>query len=250
MKMMGLSRVLPQRLRWYIKSKLGLGRALLHSELNNINFSVGSRYILDVGANRGGFASDILLRAPLAEVHCFEPNTKVFPLLKEKCKKLGLFRNKPRAIANAIALGSSCGDEELIITEFHPASSFLPVSEACVKGWPNVDFTEKEKITVSVTTLEKYAEEQCLGEVKLLKIDVQGFEMEVLKGAGTLLESIEYILLEVQFMPLYIGAPEWTELVKYLYEHGFSPENMGGFCLDSSGKLLQADILFKNTKFI
>lgn len=74
----GLNRFLPRRWRWAVKRFLRLNQGLIHPQLNCINFSSGPNIIFDVGANRGNFATNILLRAPLSQVHGFEPNPEIF----------------------------------------------------------------------------------------------------------------------------------------------------------------------------
>jgi FkbM family methyltransferase len=227
---------------------LGIDMMKVHPELNCVDFRKGSRVILDVGANRGNFATNILLGAPLSEVHCFEPNPELFPELEAKCRSLGSEKGRPRAIANGIGVGTASGTLDLIVTNFAPASSMLPVSEASRSGWPKADLAVKRRNAVPVRTIREYAGAHNIKAVKILKMDVQGFEMEVLKGCGDFLGHIEYIYAEIQFRPLYEGAPLWTDMLKYLKERGFRPELMGGICLGPAGEPLQADLLWRNCR--
>ena len=64
--------------------------------LDLIDFGSKECVILDVGANRGGFAGNILLHAPLATVHCFEPNQELYLELKNKATLFGRNLGKPR----------------------------------------------------------------------------------------------------------------------------------------------------------
>jgi len=243
-----LHRLFPRAWRWAIKRRLGLDRCPAHPELNEIDFTVGSRVVLDVGAFVGNFAANLLLRAPLTEIHCFEPNPDVFPRLEATCRRMGKNAGRPRCQAWPQAVGAGAGTAELSLTQFPPANSLLPISEASREGWKEVDFTTNRRVCVPVTTIAAHAEEHRLQEVKLLKMDVQGYELEVLRGCGDMLEKIEYVFAEVQFTPLYVGAPVWTEIVDYLHGHAFRPELMGGFCVSPEGQLLQADLLFRNCR--
>lgn len=244
--LLGLNRLFPRRWRWAAKRLLRMDRHVLHPQLAHLDFRGGPNVILDVGANRGNFATNILLQAPLAEVHCFEPNPDVFPILREKCTRLGRNGGRPRAIANQAGVGSSPGSLELIVTEFHQASSFLPVTQANVDGFRGVDFSVRKRVSVPVVTLERYAAENRITSAKLAKIDVQGFELEVLKGCGEFLKRIEHLLIEVQFTPLYEGAPVWTDILEFLFDRGFYPNVMAEFCVGPDARPLQADILFDN----
>lgn len=145
-------------------------------------------------------------------------------------------------------MGSSTGQAEFIINKAHYTSSFLPVSEGVVKGFPDTDFSEVKRVPVQVTTIEKYAVEHQILNAKLLKIDVQGYELEVLKGCGEFLDRIEYVFVEVEFKTLYVGSPSWRSIVSFLFKRGFHPVTMTGFCLSPDGELLQGDLLFKSNR--
>jgi hypothetical protein len=137
----------------------------------------------------------------------------------------------------------------LSITEFPAATSLLAVSAVSRDGWKEVDFSTKKRVCVPVTTLAAHALEQNIEYIKLLKLDAQGYELEVLRGCAEVLERIEYVYAEVQFVPLYERAPVWTEIVDYLHAYRFVPLRMGGFCVDSRGQLLQADLLCRNLRY-
>lgn len=242
------SQLFPRSLRWRIKRFLGVGGLPIHKELGMIDFRKGSRIVFDVGANRGNFAATILLGAPLSQVHCFEPNPELFPQLEAKCHSFGMEKGRPRAIPNSVGVGASPGMLELIVTNFAPASSMLPVGQAAETGWPMADFGVRAKVPVPVITLQDYAQETGIADARLLKLDVQGFELEVLKGCGEFLSQIDYVYAEVQFLPLYEGGPLWTDLLRFLSERRFYPEVMGGICLGPSGEPLSADLLWRNSR--
>lgn len=215
--------------------------------LDLVNFGTGPGVVLDVGANRGGFASQVLVRAPLMQVHCFEPNGELCGRLREQSVDWGHYRGTARAIINGKGVGSVAETKELIVTGLDAASSFLPVADMARSGWPTADFEEVRKESVEVIRLDEYLTENSIAEVNLLKLDVQGFEMEALKGCGDRLRDIRYIMSEVQFVPLYDGAPIWNELVAYAADFGFSPVVMDGFCFGPDRQPLQADVLLKRS---
>lgn len=214
--------------------------------LDMIDFGRDRCIVLDVGASVGGFAGNILLRAPLAEVHCFEPNPGVIPKLEANARRYGNWKGQPRCIINTQAVGSHPGREELLVTSLAVASSLLPVSDASRRGWPQADFTELHQKTVEVIRLDEYLAARSISSVKLLKLDVQGYELNALRGCGERLRDIDYIVAEVQFQPLYERAPLWDEIVSYTAQFGFSPVVMDGFCFGPDGQPLQADILLHN----
>lgn len=240
-------KILPKPLRYTIRSYGRLDESILHPDLNLIDFHTGSPIIFDVGANVGGFTGDLMLRAPLARFHCFEPNPEIFSTLKANVLRYGTLHNKPRAIANNFALGSREETKEFILTGNSVCSSFFEAAEK-TRSWAGQWCETKDRATVQVKTLRDYASANNIQNAKLLKIDAQGYELEVLKGAGAFLHQIEYVFSEVQFANLYEGAPMWTDVIKFMHQQGFNPYTISGFCLDPNADLLQADILFKNTR--
>jgi hypothetical protein len=79
----------------------------------------------------------------------------------------------------------------------------------------------------------------------LLKVDTQGYEMEVLKGAGGLLGRTVALQLELSLVPLYEGAPTIAQMISFAADNGFELFNLiPGFRDKRSGRLLQADGFF------
>ena len=122
-----------------------------------------------------------------------------------------------------------------------------------VSSNPAIDnFPGTEKVAArSVITgpLPDFVQPSDLGEANLLKIDVQGFELEVLKSAESLLARFRWIYAECSFVPLYEGQALAEEIVAWLASRGFRLAgrfNPSHARLD--GKLLQADLLFENSE--
>lgn len=228
---------------WKIRQIRNRPRLGFRPVLDLVDFGSTPGIVLDVGASVGGFASQVLVKAPLMQVHCFEPNTEVSAKLIDNAAKWGVFQTRPRAVINQVGVGSKTEARDFIITELQVASSFLPVTDAATNGWPGVDFTERRREVVKVVRLDDYLHEASIEKVKLLKLDIQGLELAALNGCGTRLQDVEYIIAEVQFQQLYDGAPLWTELVGYAAAFGFRPVVMDGFCFGPDHRPLQADIL-------
>jgi FkbM family methyltransferase len=210
-----------------------------------VDFGVNESVVLDIGANRGGFAGNVLLRAPLARVFCFEPNPDLQGELQRKALKFGKHRGHPRCEVIEAAVGEQDCQAELMVTGLAAASSLLPVSETCLKGWPSADFSLVRRQQVQVRRLDNFLESKGIGKVQLLKLDVQGFELAALRGCSARLRDVRHIVCEVQFHSLYEGAPLWHEIVNFLKPYGFNPVVMDGFCFGPDGQPLQADLLLK-----
>ena len=82
------------------------------------------------------------------------------------------------------------------------------------------------------------------GERALLKADVQGFELEVLRGSERTLEQVELVEVELSLVPLYAGAPLLPEVYEHLRERGFALVGLEPVLLDPAGAVLQLDGLF------
>ena len=101
-------------------------------------------------------------------------------------------------------------------------------------------------------TLDSFLEDETISAPDIIKADVQGFEMEVLKGAQSCLESAELLLLEVSYRQIYKNGPLAHELVSYVGARGFRIYDICSYTqrpLD--GELAQSDILFaKDTSIL
>ncbi|MEO0968824.1 MAG: FkbM family methyltransferase [Cyanobacteria bacterium J06639_18] len=119
------------------------------------------------------------------------------------------------------AMGSQATTLDFHLNRNDQTSSLLRAN--CTGDWESYaeELQEVKIIQVPVTTLEFFMKENSIVEVDLLKIDTQGFDFEVIKGAGESIKCIKRILLEVQITPLYEGSGTKDEIVDYLTKFGF-----------------------------
>ena len=99
---------------------------------------------------------------------------------------------------------------------------------------------------VNVQRLDSLAGELGLAEATVyLKVDVQGGELDVLRGAGAALDRAVLIEAELSLVPLYEGAPRFDEVIDYLAERGFGVLSLEPVFVDpADGRLLQVDAVF------
>lgn len=195
--------------------------------------------VIDVGANVGDFAECVLAFQPWARLHLIEPLTEVLPILRAK------FGEYPDVSLESFALGNETGERDFNVCSYDQASSFLETGAALEAGAYGLDFSRKESRRVPVRTLADYLREAGLEHVDLLKLDVQGFELEVLRGAGDSLRRIDWIYAEAQFQELYRGGPLFSDLFELLFGEGFDLLRMTSFRADETGRLLECDMLFR-----
>lgn len=186
------------------------------------------RCIFDVGAYRGDFARQCLQRWPEAQVVCFEPLTALVARLHQ------LAAGEPRI---RIVPGLLGADESarVVLHEAETASSVLPEHV-------QQQFPVSEHRMRSVDNMIARGE---LTPPDLLKLDVQGYELEVLKGAARTLDRVQLILAEVNFLDIHAGVPLAPQLFDWLARRGWVPYDICEVTrrpLD--GALWQADFLF------
>ena len=144
------------------------------------------------------------------------------------------------------AIGAKNETLEINISKNSFSSSILPMLDLHKKKAPFSAYVSKEK--VPVFKLDFIAHELLeKNENFFLKIDTQGYEMEVFKGASKILDShfCKGILCELSFVELYSGCTLWIDVIDYLKKKGFIFWTMyPGFTDLKNGRLFQADGLF------
>lgn len=160
---------------------------------------------LDVGANLGQFAHDLRL-CYRGELISFEPVSAVFQsLVRTACRD-------PHWKVYQLALGSEKSKRIINVYPGTELSSFLKTNAYCAEKFGAGAETVQREV-VSVRRLDEVLEEvapYCRGKRIFLKMDTQGYDVEVFKGLGDKLEHIFAIQSEVSLIPLYEGMPHWT----------------------------------------
>lgn len=180
--------------------------------------------IIDVGAYEGNWTRLVLNVFPDASVLMIEPQSTKRPRLERLCAE------KPNVrLANAL-LGRKAG--EATFYEMETGSSMFGERS-------NV---ARKETSLPVTTLNSLA--GTLPGPIFLKIDVQGAELEVLEGAGDVLQRCEVVQLEVALLPYNEGAPTFLEVVSYMDARKFVPFDISGYSRPNGIDLAQIDMLF------
>lgn len=194
--------------------------------------------VLDVGANTGQYVSSLRQQGYDGKILSFEPLADEFARLSEIASKDSNWKCKQ------IALGSYNGLCEINRAGNSYSSSILPMLDRHVQNAPDSGYIGKE--TVSISRLDSLAKDT-IGENEriYLKIDTQGYEMEVLKGAERILSKVEAIELELTVVPLYDRQVLYQQLIQYMDIMGFDLVWMErGFSDQTTGEVLQFDGIF------
>ncbi len=194
--------------------------------------------IVDVGANVGQFALISRITQPGAIVHSFEP-------IKSVADKFhSVLGHDDHVKLHTTALGSNAGEAEINISARADSSSLLKNAKQA-DVFPGTHTIRTEKIHVS--RLSDVLSRDEIVEPALLKIDVQGFEGEVLKGCEDMLDRFEWIYCEMSFMDLYEGQPLARDLLPWLADRRFSIASVEtDELMVRNGRAVQADFLFHN----
>jgi hypothetical protein len=104
-------------------------------------------------------------------------------------------------------------------------------------------------MAVAVRRLDEILGPEDLVAPVLLKIDVQGSELSVLEGAGSLLTLVHAVLVEASFVELYRGQALADDVWAFLHERGFSCLGIWALTYGESGECLQGDFLFARPGF-
>jgi len=193
--------------------------------------------IFDVGANVGQSVIKFKKLCPEGEVHTFEPSKNCF---KELQKNTASFTD---VIYNNIGLGAESKTAEFYENEITDISSFLKPTEAL---WGEV----KKVDQMAITTLNDYALLSKTKKINYLKIDTQGYDLEVLKGADILLKekAIDIIQMEITMQKLYADLPQMDLVIKYMFDAGYKLVAFYGFH-NENVEARWTDALFISTEF-
>jgi FkbM family methyltransferase len=194
------------------------------------------RTVLDVGANRGQFALFALRRFPRARLICFEPLAQPAGVLRRVLA--------PRAgvEVHEVALAATSGTASMHQTRKDDSSSLLAVTAEQQRAFPGSE--EVARIDVPVRRLDDCLDPARLARPCLLKIDVQGAELEVLRGSRRVLAAVDELIVECSFTELYAGQALADDVIGELRAAGFRLHGFASPTVAPDGRPLQADMVF------
>jgi FkbM family methyltransferase len=167
-------------------------------------------YVIDVGAMVGFYTHHLALNTgDLGRVYAFEPEKKNFEILVKSINKANL---NHRALLTNSAVSSSSGKVNLTINKSHPADHYISV---------NQDTNSQMAESIS---LDEFIDNKDIGLIKFIKIDVQGHELEVLKGGNQAFKRDKpMILLEIDYDTLDRSNNSPENLIQYLDSLNYKP---------------------------
>ena len=197
--------------------------------------------IFDVGANEGKVALRIRKHFPDATIHCFEPFAPVF------CKLEQNFKDDPFVYVQPLALGAAAGRACLYENADPATNSLLPNADNADLFQPGSSACFRAKHEVQVTTVDDYCCKKRISKIDILKIDTQGFDLNVLRGASQSFERqrISYVLAEVLFVPLYSDQAFFHEVYDFMMKTDFGLIGLYECARRPCGALAWCDALFR-----
>mgnify|MGYP006094058073 FL=1 len=161
-------------------------------------------YIFDVGSHRGESIDYFIKLKDLKKIQSFEPQKNIFLVLKKK------YKNNNKVILNQIALSQNENYKDFYINDLSSTSTFSRLNKKSL--WlkiKNKILNKKNpiinKIKIRSLTIDKFIKQKKIKKIDLLKIDTEGHELEVLKGALKTIKEhkVKFILIELHFSKMY-----------------------------------------------
>lgn len=198
--------------------------------LNNIENGV----IFDVGAHIGDTTELYRKYFFGSRIYCFEPFSESFDTLKKR------FVNDSTINIVEKALGSKDETKTLYISNLSNMNSLQKPKEL---AW---GFSNKKSVDVEITTLDQFCYKNDIKHIDILKLDVQGSELDILFGSKTILEkgNISLIYVEWQVTPLYENHHKYYKIAEFLAGFEYEFFNIYNINEARSGQIRWGDAIY------
>lgn len=225
--------------------RLSHGNYMLYKRIAKHILTFKEYTVIDVGASDGWFARIIYHFSPHVHIVSFEPlkNEEILSGLNQLKEKYSTFEY------HNLGVGSEEGTLEL---KEYGGSGLSSLSEIVNESYSlkGFDVSLVKKQQVKIITLDTFLKDS--SKKLILKIDTQGFEMEVLKGCKRLFEEnhIDCVIIELATIKKYEGQPLFYEFLKFFEERDFILFDLYPFYYETNGPLTEIDSVFvkRNSK--
>ncbi len=168
--------------------------------------------IYDIGAHLGTWSQLAKAVVPTARIHAFEP------LAVHREGFRAATKDVPDIHLHEVALGAQAGAVAMQVTNLSDASSLLEVAGPSREMF---GVTREREEEVRMVRLDDYVSQTHIARPDLMKLDVQGYEIEVLRGGEACLRQCRFVILEVSFVEFYRGQALFHDVVRFMHERGF-----------------------------
>jgi FkbM family methyltransferase len=201
--------------------------------------------MVDVGAHRGESLRLLAhnIRGPFRYVG-FEPNPDAYKDLESTAKSLA--RNDRTTRCFQAAAGPRDGNAILNMTSASAVSGFLKPVPGLVERVPSGDHRLVREIEVSVMSVDSLVQKESLDHIDLLKVDAEGYDLEVLRGAAATLEAAKAgaVMTEVFFVPYRHGQAFFWDIASWMRERRYHFVNLYDTRSTSQGRLYTGNALW------
>jgi FkbM family methyltransferase len=192
--------------------------------------------VVDIGANRGQFSLAVRRWSPKARAIAFEP----LPIAAAAFRRV--FQGDSKVTLHEAAIGPRAGEATIHVSGADDSSSLLPISTLQTELYPGTE--EIGTQTVKVGRLSDFISAKEVISPALLKVDVQGYELDALRGCSELMQGFDYIIVECSFKELYEGQALAHEIIRFLDACGFGLRNVYNLEYDRRDQAVQGDFCF------
>jgi FkbM family methyltransferase len=195
--------------------------------------------IVDVGANEGQFGAMARELGFTGDIHSFEPVKQTYDKLVRTAA------HDDRWTTHNLALGRQPDTLSINVSEGSVFSSLLKPNDYGAERFAGIKVQRQEQIEVS--TFDRFMQEHIGGERRIfLKMDTQGYDLEVFGGAAASLDRICCILSELSLIPIYDGMTDYLETLATYQKHGFSVSGMYSVNRNNDLSLIEVDCVMVN----
>jgi len=207
-----------------------LVRSLNHFHINSV---------IDIGANQGQFAKGLRMLGYSGKIISFEPLLEAHSLLIQNARK-----DRNWTVFERCALGSENGVAKINIAGNSVSSSVLSMAPVHSQVLASSSYVATDQ--VPIFRLDDVLPKESMESDQLfLKLDTQGYESQVLKGATRTLQLARGLVVETSLTELYVGETLWLPMIHLLEELGFHVWSIDpGFTDNRIGRTLQCDFTF------
>ena len=209
--------------------------------LNKLNFN--QLIIMDVGAYKGLWTSIYLKKYPKIIAYLIEPHQESFINLKKK------FSGQSNVNLFKVGFSNVNGSKEVNVNSKAYTNSLLELHPEAPTSWKKNKFEHLYQEIVETITLKDFVYKNNIKRINVLKLDIQGYESRVLKGAEKLLNDrlIDIVVLEVIVAPTYKDQSKISEIFKIFDENDYKLYGIYDIEKNSKrDKIQQFDVIFYN----
>jgi 2-O-methyltransferase len=173
--------------------------------------------IVDCGAYSGNEIKLMVEIWPLATIHAFEAVPEIFNSLQSNMQS---YKN---VFCYQIALSDTIGSARFHVSEWPAGVPFQSGSLLAPKEHVNLcESIFPRTISVNTITLDQWAQENNIKKIDCLWLDMQGYELFMMKASPEIMKNVKAIYTEVEFVEAYAGQPQFNEMKTWLENQGFT----------------------------